>query len=138
MLPVAIEAMTAHLSEVGNPSSLHASGRRARRVVEEARETIARRWTAGPATWCSPPAAPSPTTSRSRAPSGRGARPTRARTRILATAVEHHAVLDPLMWLARGEGAEVELLPVDEQGRLRVDALRAASSATPRASPWSR
>ncbi len=41
MLPVAIEAMTRHLGETGNPSSLHASGRRARRVVEEARETIA-------------------------------------------------------------------------------------------------
>src|SRR6478752_366352 len=42
MLPAAVEAMTAHLGDVGNPSSLHASGRRARRVVEESRETIAR------------------------------------------------------------------------------------------------
>ena len=41
MLPVAIEAMTRHLTDVGNPSSLHASGRRARQVVEESRETIA-------------------------------------------------------------------------------------------------
>jgi cysteine desulfurase len=41
MLPVAVEALTAHLRDVGNPSSLHASGRQARRVVEESRETIA-------------------------------------------------------------------------------------------------
>ncbi len=41
MLPEAIEAMTAQLGQVGNPSSLHAAGRRARRVVEESRETIA-------------------------------------------------------------------------------------------------
>ena len=41
MVPAAVEAMTAHLLEVGNPSSLHASGRHARRVVEESRETIA-------------------------------------------------------------------------------------------------
>jgi cysteine desulfurase len=41
MLPVAREVMTAHLGDVGNPSSLHASGRKARRVVEESRETIA-------------------------------------------------------------------------------------------------
>src|SRR5690349_3615644 len=41
MLPAAVEAMTAHLHEVGNPSSLHASGRAARRVVEESRERIA-------------------------------------------------------------------------------------------------
>jgi cysteine desulfurase len=41
MLPEALEAMTRELDRVGNPSSLHASGRRARRVVEEAREDIA-------------------------------------------------------------------------------------------------
>ena len=41
MVPAAVEAMTALLLEVGNPSSLHASGRNARRVVEESRETIA-------------------------------------------------------------------------------------------------
>src|SRR4051795_3055473 len=42
MVPAAVAAMTAHLLQVGNPSSLHASGRHARRVVEESRETIAR------------------------------------------------------------------------------------------------
>src|SRR4051794_38750617 len=41
MVPAAVEAMARHLGDVGNPSSLHASGRRARRVVEESRETIA-------------------------------------------------------------------------------------------------
>ena len=41
MLPAALEVMTTHLRDVGNPSSLHASGRAARRVVEESRETIA-------------------------------------------------------------------------------------------------
>ena len=42
ILPVALDAMTAQLAAVGNANSLHASGRSARRVVEEARETIAR------------------------------------------------------------------------------------------------
>ena len=46
------------------------------------------------------------------------------RTRIISTAIEHHAVLDPLIWLAEEIGAEVELLPVDAPGRL--DARRAA------------
>ncbi|HEY0805211.1 MAG TPA: aminotransferase class V-fold PLP-dependent enzyme, partial [Pseudonocardiaceae bacterium] len=41
MLPAAVAAMTAVLSSVGNASSLHTSGRRARRAVEEAREDIA-------------------------------------------------------------------------------------------------
>ena len=39
--PVAVEAMMRHVGEVGNASSLHAAGRRARRVVEESRERIA-------------------------------------------------------------------------------------------------
>ena len=41
MLPEAIEAMTEELTHLGNPSSLHNAGRRARRVVEESREQIA-------------------------------------------------------------------------------------------------
>src|SRR5258708_23435228 len=41
MLAEAIEAMTEELAQLGNPSSLHNAGRRARRVVEESREQIA-------------------------------------------------------------------------------------------------
>ena len=55
------------------------------------------------------------------------------RTRILSTAVEHHAVLDPLHWLARGRAApRSSCCPVDRRGRLDVDgAARRRSSATP-------
>src|SRR3954466_7604504 len=42
MHPEAVEAMARQLTHLGNPSSLHASGRAARRVVEESREAIAR------------------------------------------------------------------------------------------------
>jgi cysteine desulfurase len=41
MIPEAVEAMTRELTTVGNASSLHASGRSARRIVEESREVIA-------------------------------------------------------------------------------------------------
>ena len=41
MHPDVITAVTAAFAEVGNASSLHASGRRARRVVEESRESVA-------------------------------------------------------------------------------------------------
>ena len=41
MVPEALAAMTDALSTLGNASSLHSSGRRARRAVEEAREAIA-------------------------------------------------------------------------------------------------
>jgi cysteine desulfurase len=53
------------------------------------------------------------------------------RTRVLASAIEHHAVLDALHWLDVAEGADVELLPVDDRGRLVVDAAREAIERDP-------
>ena len=41
MRPEAIAAMSEQFGSVGNASSLHGAGRRARRVVEESRELIA-------------------------------------------------------------------------------------------------
>src|SRR3712207_9502513 len=41
MLPSALAAMTEQLARVGNASSLHASGRQARRVAEQSREKLA-------------------------------------------------------------------------------------------------
>ncbi|HYY09574.1 MAG TPA: aminotransferase class V-fold PLP-dependent enzyme, partial [Kineosporiaceae bacterium] len=48
MLPEALAAMTEELALAGNASSLHTSGRRARRVVEESREQLAAAIGAGP------------------------------------------------------------------------------------------
>src|SRR5690606_26524365 len=48
-----------------------------------------------------------------------------ARRRILVSSVDHHAVLDPVQWLARHEGAQVHLLAADPLGRIQVDELRA-------------
>ena len=48
MLPEALAVMTEELSQLGNPSSLHNAGRRARRVVEEAREQLAEIYGARP------------------------------------------------------------------------------------------
>ena len=127
----AVEAMTAHLLDVGNPSSLHASGRKARRVVEESRETIAQ------AMGCRPGEVvftSGGTEADNLALKGifwarRAGDP--GRRRILSTAVEHHAVLDALHWLGEREGAEVELLPVDQQCRLDIEALRASVERDP-------
>jgi len=131
MLPAAIEALTAHLAEVGNPNSLHASGRHARRVVEESRETIAQALDCRPGEVVFTSGG---TESDNLALKGifwaRHAADPR-RTRILTTAVEHHAVLDPLLWLAEAEGVEVEFLPVDGRGRLDVGALRTAVERDP-------
>jgi cysteine desulfurase len=53
------------------------------------------------------------------------------RTRIISTAIEHHAVLDSLHWLETDDDAEVELIGVDDQARLDPDALRAAIERDP-------
>ncbi|MDF1605208.1 cysteine desulfurase family protein [Nocardioides sp. YIM 152315] len=131
MAPAAVEAMTAHLLEVGNPSSLHASGRRARRIVEESRETIAQALDCRPGevVFTSGGTEADNLALKGAYWARRTADP--RRTRILATSIEHHAVLDPLHWLAETAGVEVELLPVDDRGRLVVDALRASVERDP-------
>ncbi|WP_405869217.1 cysteine desulfurase family protein [Streptomyces sp. NBC_00005] len=131
MLPEAVEAMTAQLSVTGNASSLHASGRQARRTVEEARETLAEALGARPSEVVLTSGG---TEADNLAVKGlywsrRDADP--ARTRVLASPVEHHAVLDAVHWLGEHEGATVEYLPVDPYGRVHPEALREAIARNP-------
>jgi cysteine desulfurase len=131
MYPEAVAAMTEQLTRLGNPSSLHASGRAARRVVEESRETIAQALNCHPGEVVFTSGG---TESDNLAVKGlfwsRRARDPR-RTRVLSSSVEHHAVLDPLHWLAEHEGAEVELIAVDALGRVDLDALRESLERDP-------
>ncbi|MFF8917106.1 cysteine desulfurase family protein [Streptomyces sp. NPDC015032] len=131
MLPEAIEAMTAQLAVTGNASSLHAAGRRARRTVEESRETLADALGARPSEVVFTAGG---TEADNLAVKGlywarRAADP--RRTRVLASPVEHHAVLDAVDWLAGHEGANVEYLPVDQYGRVHPDVLREAILKNP-------
>ncbi|MFE6101614.1 cysteine desulfurase family protein [Streptomyces laurentii] len=131
MLPEAIEAMTAQLALTGNASSLHAAGRRARRTVEEARETLAGALGARPSEVVLTSGG---TEADNLAVKGlfwsrRAADP--RRTRVLSSPVEHHAVLDAVDWLATHEGATVEYLPVDPYGRVHPEALREAIARDP-------
>lgn len=119
MLPAAAEAWQDVAARVGNPSSLHGSGRAARREVEESRESIADDlgvrpsaviFTAGGTeadnlaikglAWAAP-----------------------QRPRIVCSAIEHHAVLDPVTWLAE-QGRPVDWIPVDSIGQVSVDDVR--------------
>ncbi|MFF7840948.1 cysteine desulfurase family protein [Streptomyces ossamyceticus] len=131
MLPEAAEALTAQLSVTGNASSLHASGRRARRTVEEARETLAEALGARPSevVFTSGGTEADNLAVKGLYWSRRAADP--ARTRVLASPVEHHAVLDAVHWLGEHEGATVEYLPVDTYGRVHPDALREAIARDP-------
>ncbi|MFB7291889.1 cysteine desulfurase family protein [Actinacidiphila glaucinigra] len=131
MLPEAVEAMTAHLAVTGNASSLHAAGRRARRTVEESRESLAAALGARPSEIVFTAGG---TEADNLAVKGlywarHDADP--RRTRVLASPVEHHAVLDAVDWLATHEGARVEWLPVDAYGRVHPEALREAIARDP-------
>ena len=126
MSPAAIEAMTEQMARTGNASSLHTSGRLARRVVEESRETIAG------AIGCRPSEVvftSGGTESDNLAVQGtyaarRDADP--RRVRLLVSSVEHHAVLDCAEFLSAHEGAKVTWLPADAQGRVIPEAVRSA------------
>ena len=131
MLPEAIAAMTEELARLGNPSSLHNAGRRARRVVEESREQIAEVFGARASeviftsggTEADNLAVKGLFWARRQA----GGR----RARVLTTAVEHHAVLDSVRWLIDAEGAQADWLGVDDAGLVAAEVLRAALSSDP-------
>lgn len=116
--------MTRELSRTGNPSSLHGAGRRARRAVEDARETLAAAAGAHPSEVIFTSGG---TEADNLAVKGlfwarRDENP--SRTRILCSAVEHHAVMDAVEWLEKHEGANVVWLPVDGEGKVRIDVVR--------------
>ncbi|MEU7901837.1 cysteine desulfurase family protein [Actinoplanes sp. NPDC049118] len=123
MLAEALDAYVEAAREVGNPSSLHAAGRCARRLVEESRERIAAVLGARPSEVIFTSGG---TESDNLAAKGiywarRSGDP--RRNRVVASAVEHHAVLDTVDWLGTHEGADVSWLPVDEAGRVDPESL---------------
>ena len=124
--------MSQILGTAGNASSLHASGRRARRHLEESRESIAASLGARPSEVVFTGGG---TESDNLAVKGifwarnKSGSPAAGRRRIIASSIEHHAVLDPVLWLADTEGAEVTWLPVDHQGLVDPADLRAALTA---------
>jgi cysteine desulfurase len=131
MMPEAIAAMSEELGHLGNPSSLHNAGRRARRVVEESREQIAEAYGARPSEVIFTSGG---TEADNLAVKGlywaRQAGDGRRR-RVLAPELEHHAVLDSVEWLASHEGAEAVWLPVDGTGLVTPGVLREAIGDDP-------
>jgi cysteine desulfurase len=119
----AVEAFLEAVTTVGNPSSSHAAGREARRLLEDAREVVAAAVGADPAEVLLTSGG---TEADNLAVKGtfwarRAADP--RRTRIVVSAVEHHAVLDAARWLGEQQGADVVELAVDAEGVVDLDAL---------------
>jgi cysteine desulfurase len=127
MLPAAIAAYAQALSVVGNPASIHSQGQNAKRMLEEAREKVA-------ASVGSDPIEVVFTGGGTEAVNLgiKGLYWARApRPRILVPGGEHHATLDTVEWLGDHDNAIVEWLPVDELGRVDLDALRTSIEVDP-------
>ncbi len=108
----------------GNPSSLHGPGRAARRVLEESRESIARSLGVGPSEVVMTAGGTEADNLGIKGLWAARRREDPRRTRVLASPVEHHAVLDCVDWLAAEQGARVEWLPVDARGLVDLAAAR--------------
>ena len=104
--PEAIAAITAALAECGNPSSVHAYGRAQRALIDRSRATLAE-WLGVPVDWITFTAGG--TEANNQAIGGiTGAR-------VLASVVEHDSVL--------AAAPEAPRIPVDAEGRVRLEAL---------------
>lgn len=116
---VMVRTMT---EDFGNPSSLHRKGVEAERYVKMARETIARQlkaeekeivFTSGG------------TESNNMALFGAAFANQRSGNHLITTGIEHASVSNPLKFLAQ-QGFRVTVLPVDERGVVRLEALEEA------------
>lgn len=106
MRPEAIEAMTRAFAAPGNPSSVHAAGRAARALVEDARNAVAA-LIGGPAStvvFTSGGTEANALAIESAVATGS--------KRLIVSAIEHDSVLES----AKASGAAVELLPVTRDG----------------------
>lgn len=122
--PEVIELYADQLAGVGNPSSVHGFGQKARQTVEQAREDIARAilcdrneviFTSG-GTESDNLAIKGIYAQRNAdgkpdATSGSLARPI-----VISSGAEHHAVIEPIEWLVHERGARAEWVPMGIDG----------------------
>lgn len=109
--PEAVEAMVRVLGSVGNPSSIHAAGRAARAVVEQARADVAALIAAPPTTVVFTSGGTEANALAMQSAVAAGSR------RLIVSAIEHDSVLETAHALAQEAKVTVEVLPVDASGR---------------------
>ena len=122
--PAVRDAMLPFLDSIwGNPSSVHAVGRRARALLDDARDRAAMFLGTKPSELIFTSGG---TESNNLAVFG-AARSRQGRGKHLITsAIEHHAVLHGFDYLEKKEGFRVTRLPVDGDGRVSVEAVKRA------------
>lgn len=123
MYPEVAATMANLLTDSGNPSSLHASGRRARRLVEEAREQVAQVLGCRPAEVIFTSGGTESDNIALKGIAWDQRKKDPKRTRVLISAIEHHAILDPAHWLNDDDGFQVEYIPVTKTGIVTPEAL---------------
>ena len=116
--PEVLQTMLPYFSEMyGNPSSIHSTGRDARRAVDAARKQVAQAIGAQPTEIYFTAGG---SESDNWAIKGTAFAKRDKGNHIITTAIEHHAVLHTCQWLEK-QGFQVTYLPVDEYGRVRVE-----------------
>ncbi|NLM41488.1 MAG: cysteine desulfurase NifS [Firmicutes bacterium] len=111
--PEVLEAMLPYFSsEFGNPSSVYSWGRAARKALDSARDQVAALLgaSAGEIIFTS-----GGSEGANLAIKGVAWADQNRGKHIITSAIEHHAVLDTVLWLEK-QGFEVTILPVDEYG----------------------
>ncbi len=126
MVDAALTALNTQLKKLGNASSLHSAGRAVRKDLEAAREEIAK------AINCAPSEViftATGTEANNLAIKGLYWKGAKENKRVIITSTfEHHAVMDPIVWLAEHEGAQVVGVNVDSKGFIKLDELKQAVS----------
>jgi len=118
-----LESYVHYMRELGNPSSVHSNGQAVRRALEEARESLAK------STDCNRSEiifTSGGTESNNMAVKGlywQRNQEDPARKIIISAGTEHHAVIDPIEWLEKHDGAEVIWLKVNAEGEVDLDQL---------------
>jgi cysteine desulfurase len=122
--PQVREGMMPYMGAVfGNPSSVHHVGRQARAILDEARDRAAKVLGCKPSEVIFTSGGTESTNlaifgvARLLKPKGK---------HLITCAIEHHAVLHCIEYLAKKEGFEVTYLPVDRNGLVAVDSLEKA------------
>ena len=123
MVEPAIAALTDAIKKLGNASSLHSAGRSVRKDLEQAREQIAQ------AIDCAPSEViftATGTEANNLAIKGLYWLGEKKNKKVIITSTfEHHAVADPIAWLAEHEGAQVVAIDVDRNGFVDLKQLAA-------------
>ena len=126
MVDAALTALNTQLKKLGNASSLHSAGRAVRKDLEAAREEIAK------AINCAPSEViftATGTEANNLAIKGLYWKGVKENKRVIITSTfEHHAVMDPIVWLVEHEDAQVVGVNVDSKGFIKLDELKQAVS----------